>query len=211
MTPLMQSYERLAATVIKGLERRQMEGFYCPDSASAVAKVLELMPAGSSIAWGGSMTLAQTGIMDAVRKGGYEIIDRDLAKTPDEKIRMYGRIVTADFFLMSTNAITQRGELVNVDGAGNRVGPLCHGPRNVIVVAGMNKVVPDVESGVARVHIQAAPPNCVRLARKTPCAAAGVCGDCHSPDTICCHTVVTRHVFQPGRVKVVLVGESLGF
>lgn len=169
MTPKQTYYENIASTIIKNLEKRQMEGYYCPDSASAVQKALELMPKGSSIGWGGSMTLTETGLMDALRADdSYRLIDRDTAKTPEEQRRLYGDICCSDFFLMSTNAITLDGELINIDGRGNRVAFLCYGPANVIILAGMNKLAPDVPSGFKRVRDIASPPNTVRLNKKTP-------------------------------------------
>ena len=193
MTPKQIYYENAAATIIKGLEKRQMEGYYCPDRTSAVAKALELMPEGSSIAWGGSMSLHES------------------AKTPEEQRQLYGKIACCDYFLMSTNAITMDGELVNIDGRGNRVAFLCYGPQNVIILAGMNKVVTDVDAGLKRVRNTATPPNTVRLHKKTPCAVTGRCGDCFSPDCICSQFVVTRRSGIPGRIKVILVGEELGY
>lgn len=211
MTPKQQYYENIAATLIKNLARRQMEGFYCPDKESAVKKALELMPEGASVAWGGSMTLAETGLLSAVKAGPYQVIDRDSAKTPEERRALYGQICCADFFLMSTNAITLEGELVNVDGTANRVAFLCFGPQEVIILAGMNKLVKDVAAGYDRARNMAAPPNTLRLNRKTPCAATGRCGDCQSPESICCQTVITRRSSIPGRIKVILIGEELGF
>lgn len=117
----------------------------------------------------------------------------------------------ADYYLLSTNALTADGELVNIDGSSNRTAMLLHGPRNVIVVAGMNKLTMSREDALNRVHNMAAPPNALRLNKKTPCAMTGFCGDCHGPDTICCQEVITRHSMIPGRIKIVLVGENLGF
>lgn len=212
MTPKQTYYENIASTIIKNLEKRQMEGYYCPDSASAVQKALELMPKGSSIGWGGSMTLTETGLMDALRADdSYRLIDRDTAKTPEEQRRLYGDICCSDFFLMSTNAITLDGELINIDGRGNRVAFLCYGPANVIILAGMNKLAPDVPSGFKRVRDIASPPNTVRLNKKTPCAVTGRCGDCFSPDCICSQCVITRRSGIPNRIKVILIGEELGY
>lgn len=206
-----QYYENVAATIIKNLEKRQMNGFYCADSASAVAKVLELIPENSAVAWGGSMTLFETGIMEAIKKDTYKIIDRDSAKTPEEQREIYGKICGCDYFLMSTNAITLDGELVNVDNRGNRVSFLCFGPEYVLVIAGINKVVPDVDAGIKRARNIAAPPNTLRLNRKTPCAVTGKCEDCLSPDCICAQTVITRRSAFKGRITVILVGEELGY
>lgn len=173
--------------------------------------MLDIIEKGKSVAWGGSMTLAETGIMDAVKNADYEIIDREAAKTKEEQKEVFGKICGCDYFLMSSNAVTLDGELVNVDGRGNRVSFLCFGPENVIVVAGMNKVVPDVESAIKRVRNIAAPPNTVRLNKSTPCAVTGKCADCVSPDCICAQTVITRLSAIPNRIKVVLVGEEFGY
>lgn len=211
MTPMQESYEKTAKTVISNLKKRQMEGYYCADKTAAVQKVLELMPQGASVAWGGSMTLSEAGIMDALESADYRLIDRAKAKTPEEQRAVYSEICGSDFFLMSTNAITLDGELVNIDGNGSRLAFLIFGPQNVIVVAGMNKLVKDIKSGYDRVKTVACPPNAVRLSRKTPCAVNGVCGDCYAPDCMCSQTVITRRSHIPNRIKVILVGESLGY
>jgi hypothetical protein len=149
--------------------------------------------------------------MDAIKGANYELIDRADAKTPEEDRIMYSRQVMADFFLMSSNAITIDGELVNIDGRANRVSLLCWGPQNVIVIAGMNKIASDVESAIQRVRDAAAPPNTVRLNKNTPCAQTGRCGNCYSPDCICSQIVITRRSSTPKRIKVILVGEELGY
>lgn len=203
--------ERLASTMIENFRKRNMEGYYCATAAEAVEKALSLMPEGSSITWGGSVSLKESGLMDAIREHNYELIDRAEAKTPEEARALYGRQVCADFFLTSTNAVTINGELVNIDGHSNRVACLCCGPKNVIVLAGINKLVPDAESGINRVRNIAAPPNAIRLNKNTPCAKTGKCADCFSPDCICSQIVVTRRSSIPNRIKVILVGEALGF
>ncbi len=211
MTPKQLSYEKTAATIIKNFEKRQIKGYYCPDSASAVQKALELIPEGSSVAWGGSMSVIDSGLMAAVKNGPYQIIDRDLAKTPQDMKKLYAEIVCSDYFLMSTNAVTMDGELINIDGRGNRVAFLCFGPSNVIILAGMNKVVSDAESGFKRVRDIATPPNTTRLNKNTPCTVTGRCEDCLSPDCICNEFVLIRRSGIPGRIKVILVGEELGY
>lgn len=211
MSPKKQYYEKTAATIIANLENRQMKGWYCEDSAAAVKKVLELVPEHASVTWGGTMTLEECGLMDALKKGSYTLIDRLSAKTPEEKKTLYAKAVCADYFFMSTNAITLDGELVNIDGAGNRVACLCSGPDNVIVLVGMNKVVASVEEGHDRVRNVAAPINALRLNKKTPCAATGRCSKCQSPDCICSQIVVTRRSHIPGRIQVILIGEELGY
>ena len=209
--PKQKYYENVANTIIKNLSKRQMEGYYCKDSKTAIKKALELMPEGSSIGWGGSMTLIETGLLEAIKNGKYKVIDREKAQTPGDQRKTYGEICCADYFLMSTNAITLEGELINIDARGNRVSFLCYGPQNVIILAGMNKVVPDVESGFKRVRNIASPPNAVRLNKKTPCTITGKCENCYSTDCICGQFVMTRHSIIPNRIKVILIGEELGY
>ena len=211
MSPKEIANQNLANTMIKNMAKKNLEGYYCATSAEAVEKALSLMPEGSSVTWGGSMTLTECGLMDALKTANYEIIDRDTAKTPEESRVMYSKQVLADYFLMSTNAITIDGELVNIDGRSNRVSCLCWGPQNVIVIAGMNKIASDVESAIQRVRDAAAPPNTVRLNKNTPCAQTGKCGDCYSSESICSQFLITRRSSTPNRIKVILVGEELGY
>lgn len=211
MTPKQKYYENAAETIIKNLKKRRMEGYYCATKEEAVKKALELMPKGASIGWGGSMTLEESGLMEAVRSAEYAIIDRDAAKTDEERKEVFAKIVNCDYFLMSTNAITLDGELINIDGRGNRVSFLCFGPEHVLILAGMNKVVSDVDSGIKRVHDIASPANTVRLNKNTPCAKTGRCADCLSNDCICAQTVITRLSLVPNRIQVILVGEELGY
>lgn len=209
--PKRQFYRNQAQSIIKKLELRKMEGYYCETKEEAKEKFLELVGSDKkSICYGGSMTLDELGLKEAVEAAGHDLIRRENYKTPEEKKECAAKQVTADVFMTSTNAITLDGELVNVDGAGNRVCFLIYGPETVIVVAGMNKVVTDVESGIKRIRDFAAPPNTVRLNCDTPCAKTGRCADCIN-DTICCTTVVTRVSRVPGRIKVILVGEELGY
>ncbi len=211
MSPKEIAKQNLANTIIENMKKKNMEGYYCTTSAEAVEKALSLMPEGSSVTWGGSVTLSECGLMDALHTNNYELIDRMNAKTPEEARQLFGQQVLADFFLMSSNAVTIGGELVNIDGNSNRVACLCCGPKNVIVIAGMNKVVSTIEDGVHRVRNIAAPPNTVRLNRNTPCAKTGKCGDCYSPDCVCSQIVITRRSSIPNRIKVILIGEELGF
>lgn len=206
-------YEKQAATIIKNLAKRKMQGFYCDDVEAAKKKLVEILSEGAgakSVGYGGSMTLDQNGFKTAVAEAGFELIVRENYKSPAEVKECNAKLVNADAFLMSTNAITLDGELVNIDGRGNRVSFLIYGPESVIVVAGMNKVVSNVEDGIRRVRNIATPPNCVRLNCKTPCAETGKCGECFN-DSICCEFVVTRMSRVPNRIKVILVGEELGY
>lgn len=202
----------LAEKMMKKLELRQMEGYYVDTKEEALALVKEkFLTEGKSVCWGGSMTLQETGIMDWLKESNCDVIDRGTFSTPEEEKEIKARMVNADYFLMSTNAITLDGELVNIDGRANRVSFLCYGPENVLVIAGMNKVVTDVETGMKRVRDIASPPNAVRLNKNTPCAKNGRCGDCYTEDCICSQIVVTRRSGVKGRIKVILVGEELGY
>lgn len=211
MTPKQTFYENQAKSIIHKLAARKMEGYYCPDKECAKAKVLELIgPNKKVVTYGGSMSLDEVGLKEAVEEAGHDLLRREKYVTPEEKRECFAKQTLADVFMMSTNAITLDGELVNIDGSGNRVACLSFGPNEVIVVAGMNKVVSNVEEGIARSRNFAAPPNTVRLGCDTPCAKIGQCGNCLN-DTICCQIVVTRASRVPGRIKVVLVGEELGY
>ena len=209
--PKRQFYRNQAETIIKKLQSRKMEGYYCENREEAKAKLLELIGEGPrTISYGGSVTLDEIGAKEAVVAAGHDLIVRENYKTPEEMKACYAKQAVSDVFMTSTNAITLDGELVNIDGRGNRLSLLVYGPDEVIVVAGMNKVVTDVDAGIERTQNFAAPPNAVRLNCETPCAKTGKCGDCIN-NTMCCTTVVTRASRVPGRIKVILVGEELGF
>ncbi len=212
MEPKQSFYETQAKTIIRQLEKRRMEGFYCPTREDAVHTAMSLTAADTAVSFGGSMTLAETGILDALRqRNDIRLIDRSLAKTPEEVKQAYRDSFSAHTYFMSTNAITLDGQLVNVDGNGNRVAALIYGPDQVIVVAGMNKVAADTDDAIRRVHHIASPPNCIRLHKHTPCAATGICAECLGDDCICSQTVITRRSGIVGRIKVLLVGEELGY
>lgn len=205
-------YETLASTVISNLEKRQMEGYYCATSKDALEKALSFLTENAAVSFGGSMTLTETGLMDVLRSdSSITLYDRDSVSSPEKKNEIFRKAFSCDYYFMSSNAISAQGELVNIDGTGNRVAALIYGPKNVILLAGMNKVVPTLEEAISRVHNAAAPPNCIRLNRKTPCAATGGCMDCLSADCICSQTVITRRSAVKGRIKVILIGETLGY
>lgn len=207
-----QARKNLAQTMIKNLEKRNMEGFFAGTKEEAVSLIMEkFLVAGKSVCFGGSMSLTESGLMEALRSSDCILHDRMTAKTSEEIREMKAKMINSDYFLMSTNAITTDGELVNIDGRGNRVSYLCYGPEHVIILAGMNKVVSSIEDGVRRVRDIASPPNTVRLNKNTPCARTGRCGDCYSEDCICSQIVVTRRSGEKNRIKVVLVAEELGY
>lgn len=208
----LKSNRNLAETMIQNLAKRNMEGYYADTKEEAVKLIMEqFLTKGKTVCFGGSMTLTESGLMDAVREGDCILYDRTTAKTPEELRDMKAKMINSDYFLMSTNAITIDGELVNIDGYGNRVSYLCYGPENVIILAGMNKVVSTVEDGVRRVRDIASPPNTVRLGKNTPCARTGRCGNCYGDDSICSQIVITRRSSVKNRIKVVLVSEEMGY
>ncbi len=211
MTPKKIYYENLADTIIDRFNKRGIEGYYCENAEEALLTAKRFLTPGCSISWGGSQTLIDIGLFPSLSSSDYILYDRDTAKTPEEKMQMYSKTVTADYYFMSSNAITLDGQLVNIDGHGNRVACLITGPKNVIVIAGMNKITTDVDAAIDRVRNMATPPNTVRLGKKTPCAESGKCANCLVDDCICNQIVITRRSGIPGRIKVILVGEELGF
>lgn len=208
---LQAAWRTKAATIIKQLARRNMTGHYCASASEVPALMRELIAEGSSVTWGGSVTLAEAGVRDELARDAWHLLDRADATTPEQQRDMWRDRASADWMLMSTNAITEAGELVNIDGNGDRLALLVHGPTHVLVVAGMNKVVTDVDAGIKRVRTHACPPNAARLHTNTPCELTGVCAECHGPGCMCCETVITRHSRHTDRIHVVLVGEPLGY
>lgn len=201
----------LSEKIIKALTSRNMEGYYAETKAEALEKALEWIPEGSSVSWGGSMSIKEIGLKDAMHNGNYTVYDREGADTREEKRVAELAAYDCDFYLTSSNAISEDGVLVNIDGFANRVSSIAAGPRNVIMVIGMNKVVKDAENALSRARNEAAPINAQRFNLDTPCAKTGACFDCKSPDTVCCQILITRFSKLPKRIKVILVGEELGF
>lgn len=211
MTPQEQRNELLAKTIIKNLQRRHIEGFYCSSGEEAVKKVSELIADGSTVTWGGTMTVRDLGIPEHLKsRGTLEVIDRDLAETLEERQAMYLRAFSADVYLSSANAISEDGVIVNIDGAGNRVAAITWGPKKVIFVIGLNKVTQTVEAALSRARGTASPINSARFDIKTPCKADGVCHNCNSPECICNYVHFLRNS-PKGRHTVILVGENLGY
>ena len=198
----------LAETVLKGLKSRNMSGYYAHTKEEALKIALELIPEGSIVTMGGAMSAREIGLVDALQEGNYTFIDRDNYEDKREAMLL---AYQADVFLSSCNAMTQDGVLVNIDGNANRVSAIAQGPRRVLLILGMNKVCPDLDSALKRARNVAAPTNAQRFGRSTPCAKTGACADCKCPDTICCQFLVTRYSHHPGRIQVVLVNDALGF
>jgi len=211
MTPQKQRNELLAQTIIKNLKRRHIEGFYCATAEEAVKKVSDLIADGSSVTWGGTMTVRDLGIPQYLKdRGTLEVMDRDLAETPEDKQDIYLKAFSADVYLSSANAISEDGVIVNIDGNGNRVAAITWGPKKVIFVIGLNKVAQNVEAALARARSTASPINAARFDINTPCHTDGVCHNCNSPECICNYVHFLRNSPQ-GRHVVVLVGETLGY
>lgn len=199
--------ERLAQTVIKGLQSRNMSGYYAADKEEALKKALELIPEGSSIAMGGCRSAHEIGLIKALEAGNYNYIDRDKMDARAGLLAAYD----ADIFLSSANAITSDGVMVNIDGNSNRVSCIAQGPRKVVFIVGLNKVCADIDDAMKRARNIAAPCNAQRFDIKTPCKETGKCFNCKSPDTICCQFLITRYSRHVGRIHVILVNEDLGF
>ncbi len=208
---LKEQRDKMGPELVKALEKRHFEAYYCPTKEDAKAKALSLIPDGAVVSWGGSMTLDETGIMAELRSGKYKVIDRDTAKSPEERMDLMRKAFTADTFITSVNGISKDGELVCIDGNGNRVAAIIFGPTNVIVVVGLNKVAPTVQEAMTRARNVAAPANAQRFDIHTPCIQTGQCADCLSPETICSYFVRIRTSRPPKKIKVILVGEDCGF
>lgn len=198
----------LAQKVIKGLESRNMSGYYAASREEALSLALSLIPEGASVAMGGAMSAHEIGLVDAVKTDKYCFIDRDTAA--DKRAAMLAAY-DADVFLTSANAMTEDGILVNIDGNANRVSAICNGPKKVVCIVGMNKVCKDLDGAMKRARNVAAPINAQRFGLSTPCAQTGSCMDCKSPDTICCQFLITRFSRHAGRIHVILVNDNLGF
>ncbi len=205
-------YKKLIAeNVIKNLEKRNMEAYYAPTKGEALKIVLSLIKEGSTVSWGGTMSMGDIGLNDALAKGSYTLLDRSAAKTPEEVKDIYHKALSCDYYIMSSNAITKDGVILNIDGNGNRVAALIYGPENVIIIAGINKIESDLESAYKRVKDIACVQNAIRLNKSTPCRKTGVCNDCLSSECMCNHIVATRRSGIKNRIKVVIVGENVGY
>ena len=203
--------EVLGNRVVKALESRNMEAYYVKTKEAALAKAVELIPEGSSISWGGTMSAQEIGLTDALHKGKYDVYDREQVETREEKEKIAHQALNCDFFIGSTNALSEDGVLVNVDGNANRVAAFAYGPKNVLLIVGMNKVVKTEADAMSRARNEAAPINAQRFGVNTPCVKNGSCFNCKSPQCICCQILITRFSKVPKRTKIILVDENLGF
>jgi len=204
-------YRKLGAKVVKALKERFFEAWYFDEPSEALDKILSLIPPEHVVSWGGSQTLGELGVTERVALEGYKVIDRDKAADRQERFELMRQALLCDTFITGCNAVSEDGQLVNIDGFGNRVAAMTFGPRQVIVVAGMNKVVKTVDDALVRARTIAAPANTQRFPdSKTPCNETGSCADCKSPDSICSFFVTTRLCKPANRIKVILVGQDLG-
>ena len=202
--------DKLAPRVQKALQERRFDAYYYKTAAEAKEQALKLLPEESSVSWGGSVTIREIGLLDAVAAGNYKVIDRDTAKTPEERHELMRQAFLCDTYLTSANAMSEDGEFVNIDGMGNRIAAITFGPASVIVIVGMNKICQTLEDAYVRARSYASPLNTVRLDLKTPCGSTGSCADCKSSACACSYIMTTRMSNVQGRIKVILVGEPLG-
>jgi L-lactate utilization protein LutB len=209
-TPKELYYEKRGNILVKNLRSRHFDAYYCANKEEALAKALELIPEGASVGWGGAMSAQQIGLMDAVRSGNYRALDRETCKTPEEREEMGHACLGADVFLTGANGLSMDGEMVNIDGTGNRVAAIVYGPKSVLVIAGMNKVVDTLEDAVTRARTVAAPMNQQRFGLPNPCTTTGTCADCKTQTCICNQILITRNCRPVGRIRFIIVGEELG-
>ncbi len=200
--------ELLADKVIKGLQSRNMTGYYAATKEDALKIALDLIPTGSSVTMGGAMSAHEIGLVKALKEGDYNFIDRDAEA--DKRAAML-KAYDADYFLSSANAMTDDGVIVNIDGNSNRVSAIAQGPKHVLFIVGMNKICSDVDAAMKRARNVAAPTNAQRFGLNTPCSKTGACLNCKSPDTICCQFLITRYSRHEGRIHVIIVNDNLGF
>lgn len=204
-------WDKRGEVLVKNLKSRHFDACYCATREEALTRALEWLPEGATVGWGGTVTAQQIGLLDAVNAGNYHAIDRDQCKTPEEREQAMKDSLFSDVFITGANALSITGEMVNIDGNGNRVGAIIYGPKQVLVVVGMNKVADSLEEAVKRARTVAAPMNKQRFLGNTPCSVTGVCADCKSEGCICNQIVITRNCRPAGRIRFIIVGETLGF
>lgn len=208
--PQQLRYDKLGPNVVKALQKRNFEAYYCPTKEEALYQAIKLIPTNDIVSWGGSISINEIQLLPYVKEH-YPVIDRDTATTTEERLELMRQALLCDTFLMSANAISEDGQLVNIDGNGNRVAAMIYGPKNIIIIAGMNKVVKTLSDAYARARTIAAPSVVQRFPNaKTPCNLTGACTDCLSADSCCAYMVTTRISRPAHKIKVILVGEDLG-
>lgn len=204
--------EKSIERTIENLQKNNMEGYFVKDKKELISVLEKLISKGDKVSVGGSVTLVEADVLDFLRKGDFNFLDRyKFGLSKDEINDIYRQTFFADVFLTSSNAITENGELYNIDGNGNRVAAMIYGPKQVIVVIGMNKIVKNIDDAFSRVKQIACPSNAKRLNRNTPCAKVGYCTECSSDDRICSDYVIMKRQTVKGRIKVIIVEENLGY
>lgn len=195
--------------VQQALVKNNMQATIVETKGEVAPLVKQLIPTGSSVANGGSVSLQQAGVMELLRSGNYTFFDRDTEGA--DVLEIYRQAFLADYYLCSANALTENGEIYETDGTSNRIAALAFGPKNVILVVGSNKIVADITAAQERRKYYAAPANAMRVGVNTPCTVTGKCSDCHSPSRICCSELILHQQRVKDRIHVILVNESLGF
>ncbi len=197
-------------SVKRNFTKRGFNFDFFEDCSCAIEFVTSLIPKKSVIGFGGSVSVMDSGLFDALKNDDYTLLHRytcpEVAKED-----LYQKMHLADWYISSSNAVSITGELINIDGRANRVGEIINGPKNILLLCGINKLVDNITDGIDRVRNIASPQNCVKLKRKTPCAITGKCSYCNSPDTICNTTVILHHPTIGRNVYIVLVNKNLGF
>lgn len=211
MTEQQKMYAKRGEILVKNLKNRHFDAYYCENREKALERALSLIPQGATVAWGGTVSAKQIGLLDAVKKGSYATIDRENCTTAEEKLKAARDGMFADVYITGANALSLDGQMVNIDGTGNRLAAICYGPEQIIVIAGMNKVMDTLDGAITRARTVAAPMNKQRFPNQTPCEVTGTCGDCKAEGCICNQILVTRHCRPVGRIRFILVGEDLGF
>lgn len=203
-------YEKRGAILVKNLKSRHFDAYYCATKQEALSKALELIPEGATVGWGGVLSAHEIGLVQALNAGSYHALDREKCATPEERLQMAKEAMFADVFLTGANALSLDGEMVNIDGTGNRVAAIVYGPKEVLVIAGMNKVSDTLDDAITRARTVAAPLNQQRFGLPNPCTVTGTCADCKSETCICNQILITRNCRPVGRIKFIIVGEDLG-
>jgi L-lactate utilization protein LutB len=205
-------YDQMIKRTMENLEKNNMEAFYAADEAQALEIAKGFIKEGDTVAVGGSQTLFQTGVIELLRNGKYDFLDRYAAGlTAEDTKEIFRKSFFADAYFTSSNALTENGELYNVDGNGNRVAAMIYGPDKVIVIVGFNKIVKDIQAAIERNKQIAAPANNVRLSLSNPCTKVGTCIDCKSPSRICNNYVTIGRQGNKDRIKVIIVEKELGY
>ena len=203
--------EKIVEKLKKNFERRNIEMFYLEKKEELLELINSFVNENDTVSYGGSVTLKETGVLDFFRNGNYNFLDREAYETREEKDEIYKKSFYADHYFLSASAVTMDGEILNVDGNGNRIAAMIFGPKKVFVIIGINKLTADLKEAEERIKLYSGPMDAKILSKKTPCTITGECSDCTSPDRICNKYLVYRREMNPDRMKVILINEALGY